>query len=195
MMNTLNTNTYNKDKQIKHVINKNYYGKENEPINASTVTPLKKIDGKIWVLVGLRGVRGYWYKKLCTFGGNIDYGESPVNAGIREAWEEAGILIKDRDLKLYKKYKKFAHYYYVYDHDPLVLGPSEENAWEIYKTNPAHDNYSIEKEFGVKMIYNNGVNTGLAWVPIDDILNSSANFVESSPSTKIIRDMRYQGII
>jgi 8-oxo-dGTP pyrophosphatase MutT (NUDIX family) len=102
-MNTLNTNTYNKDKQIKHVINKNYYGKENEPINASTVTPLKKIDGKIWVLVGLRGVRGYWYKKLCTFGGNIDYGESPVNAGIREAWEEAGILIKDRDLKLYKK--------------------------------------------------------------------------------------------
>lgn len=181
-----------------NTINRYYYQyaqNVNEPVSASTVTPLKKINGKISVLVGLRGVRGHWYKKLCTFGGSIDPGETPSFAGRREAWEEAGIVIWENDLKFFERYKRFAHYYCVYDHDPLVLGPSDEHEWEIYKPNPFHDNFSIEKEFRVKMIYNNGVNTGLAWVPVDDVLNSPADFVKNSPSTLILRNMKNHGII
>lgn len=184
-------NQYNNTNRYFHHYNQNV----NIPISASTVTPLKRIDGKLSVLVGLRGVRGHWYKKLCTFGGSVDDGENPEIAGIREAWEEAGILIWEHDLKFFERYKKFAHYYCIYNHDPLVLGPSEEFEWEIYKPNPIRDNFSIEKEFGVNMIYNNGVNTGLAWVPVDSVLNSRADFVKTSPSTHILRNMRNQGII
>lgn len=163
-------------------------------ITVSSVSVFKRENGKIYVLVGQRGVNDSWHKKICTFGGSIDRGETPIDAGIREALEEGGITIEKKDLKLFGTHDKFANFYCIYDREPTVLGPRPESEWEIYKATK-DDSFSLEKEFNASIIKNSGIKTGLAWIEVNDILKCKNDFVKSSPSTKIISYMRIKGII
>lgn len=166
-----------------------------QAIKSSTVTVFKRVNGELWVLVGQRGVPDSWYKKICTFGGSVDKGESAIDAGLREAWEEGGIRIKRSDLQLYKAYNQFANYYCVYDREPTVLGPRPGFEGEIYKPTSS-DSFSLKKEFGARSIRDSsGHRTGLSWVKLDDILSSTSDFVANSPSTRILRYMRRDRII
>lgn len=164
-------------------------------IRSSTVTVFKRVNGELWVLVGQRGVPDSWYKKICTFGGGVDRGESAIDAGLREAWEEGGIRINRSDLQLYKAHNQFANYYCVYDREPTVLGPRSGFESEIYKPTSS-DSFSLKKEFGARSIRDSsGHRTGLFWVKLDDILSSTSDFVANSPSTRILRYMRRDRII
>ena len=141
-------------------------------------------------MLGRRGVHGSWYKKVCTFGGSIDRGETPEQAAIREAFEEGGVQIPPNQLKLSEYQTKFAHYYCILNEEPIVDGPPQRHAWEIYKSD------RLSKDFFVNMILNKkGQNTGLAWVPVDLLLNSKEEYVVESPSTELIQSMRDRNLI
>ncbi len=158
-------------------------------ITASTVSVFLRAGGSTYVLVGLRGVQDSWYKKVCTFGGSIDRGESSEQAAIRETFEEGGVLLDRSKLHLFDTFRHFANYYYVFDSEPVVLGPRAGHEREIYKSD------RLSRKFGSRMIHNSGHNTGLAWVRVSALLSSDEEFVKNSPSTKVIRRMREAGII
>ena len=102
-------------------------------------------DGKI--LLGLRNddpllanselhEEGTWTMP----GGNIEYGETFEEAGIREAKEETGILVKDLEVICVQTDKnEYAHYISVgmiahnFVGEPSVMEPNEIIKWEWFE--------------------------------------------------------------
>ena len=159
-------------------------------VTVSTVTVIWNDNGVNKVLIGLRGVGGHSYGKAFTFGGTIDSGESKEDCAIREAFEEGGVTIQKKDLKLLNTCANFANFYVYYCKKPTVLGPVSNCQWEILQST------KLQNDFGVSMITNNnGSNSGLAWIPVDVLLSSKLDYVKSSSSIQNIRKMKQHCII
>ena len=155
----------------KHEFNKQFPISINE-WNYPTSTRRIATVTVIWdsmVLTCRKGVDDHNYGKLFSQGGKVEIDESFEEGCIREAYEEAGIKIDIRDLKVLsygnsKNYDSFyMNFYIIYNTLPLVEGPPINHIWEL-----KDENYIL----GFNTIKNSqGENTRLAWVPIEIALS------------------------
>lgn len=134
------------------------------------------------VLVCRRGVQDSNFGKIFSQGGAVDNYESYEESAIREAKEEAGIIIKKCDLKfLYCKLVEetntsYTNFYVICKELPLVKGPLENFTDELKE---------VKNILDIPTIKYNGKNTKLAWVDIDKILQCD----EKTVFTKILKDI------
>jgi len=91
------------------------------------------------VLVCRRGVGGRDYGKIYSCGGAIDHEETPIDAAIRETYEEAGVKLTATDLIYYDtfedRHNRRRNDYFVHMYGPLpnVEGPQSHCKWEMLK--------------------------------------------------------------
>ena len=133
-------------------------------------------------LVCLRGKRDKGYKKIYAVGGKIDPGETPEQTAVRETFEEAGVVIRESDLRVFHIDNKIGmtHYTVVFDKEPVVLGPREDFMDEIYDTSIIMDTPTIKT---------NGVNTRWAFVNVYALKNFLKDPKNRSFATKTFRDI------
>jgi 8-oxo-dGTP pyrophosphatase MutT (NUDIX family) len=146
------------------------------------INPSKKIVGTLtifvmdinnhgrWsVLVCRRGVEDNNYGKIFSQGGTADRGETPEQASVREAREEAGVFVNEEDIVFHSsnesKYKQYFNFRVYYTDFPEVYGP------EPHCENESLDVQDILHEKTI--ILPNGKNTRQAWVPIDILKQNS----------------------
>jgi len=124
------------------------------------------------ILVCRRGVEDKNFRKIYSQGGLIDENEKIRFGAVREAAEEAGIIIDPNELiNVTSDYNRnnllFINYAIIFNDLPIVNGPPLEFKDELLDINDI---------CGIKTIINNdGVNTRLAWIPIETILTSGEN--------------------
>jgi 8-oxo-dGTP pyrophosphatase MutT (NUDIX family) len=125
------------------------------------------MNGDIFILICLRGVKGKDYERIYTQGGGIDYEETAEQAAVREAFEESGLTIEENQLRVLSQTPPFADFYVIFDNFfPEVAGPLEECRWEVIT------NDKLGEMFNVPMIKDSkDRNTGLAWVNLSVVFD------------------------
>ena len=66
-----------------------------------------------------------------TTGGQIDAGESSINAAIRECWEEHGSIITKANIRTMFRTQTCDNYVAVVDSNHTIAGPNQFCAWEV----------------------------------------------------------------
>lgn len=117
----------------------------------------------------------------CAVAGHVSAGEEPVVSGIREAWEEIGLAVKEKDLEFFKIFKReyvFRHinnkefyhvYFYRYDGDITNLKLQEEEV-DMIRFVPI-----LDFEEGLRMHPENYVAPGSYWFEAVDELKKRSN--------------------
>ncbi len=97
------------------------------------------------ILLQLRAKNKKLYPAVwdCSAAGHVSAGEEPIVSGIREAWEEIGLLIQEENLEFYKLFKReqayksmtdrefYYVYFYKYDGDISNLKLQKEEVEKI----------------------------------------------------------------
>lgn len=101
-------------------------------------------------------------EKYSLIGGNVDKGETPIEAAIREAKEEAGLKIKKRQLEFFYGClnfvdgKKIANYYYLLLDKDIDFKHKEKHKFEsigwVKKQEALEMLKGIEKKVVIKFI-------------------------------------------
>lgn len=119
---------------------------------------------------------------IMSQGGAIDNGETPKEAAIREAREEAGINIQVEQLKeiVLSNNLKFCNFYAYTENGkfPTATGPDSKHADEIL---------NVLKILDEETIKINTINTRVAWVPVNALLNNNED-VTDTPFKQILRN-------
>jgi 8-oxo-dGTP pyrophosphatase MutT (NUDIX family) len=126
-----------------------------------TVLARRSADSDWSLLVCLRGVRDKNYGKIFSQGGQIDYGETPEQAAVRELKEEAGVTISTKDLKFLSDFKGISMRNYVVLSDRFldVEGPRGDFRFEVIMDD------TICKMVKCSMLLDRRKQkTGMAWV-------------------------------
>ncbi len=145
-------------------------------------------DGK--VLVGKRGISDTDFGKLSSIVGMTDTSEKPEQTVVRKVYEKAGIEISPVEVNFLFKRSDTNYYYVVLTEEPVVRGPNIIFQREFVQST------SLEKIFDCTMILNsNSTNTGLTWIPIKTLVESTDMFVIRSPVYQILTQLRERQIL
>ena len=133
------------------------------------------------ILLCLRGKHDKYYKKIYSIGGKIEVGETPEQAAVRESFEEAGIVIQESDLQIFKADTEIGmiHYTVVFD-KPFLIGPQDDFKDEIY------DTLTIA---GEPTIIVNSINTRWAFVNVHKLKKFLKDVKNRSFATKTFQEI------
>jgi hypothetical protein len=147
----------------------------------------------IWnnkILLSLNNNDNYEKGNICIPNGFLLFKENEYNAAKRIVSEYTGINIYESQLKLIYKYIESSYYYIILDNkynefdkfnNPIVKGPFN------YFQNKLIQSNQLAKDFNCSMIIKkNGINSGLAWCNINDIINCDLPYVNESSIIKTI---------
>jgi 8-oxo-dGTP pyrophosphatase MutT (NUDIX family) len=100
-----------------HTINKSSVQQKGN----ATLTIFFTKNNKLYVIVGKRSF-GRNENKIFSLGGSIESYETPEEAAAREAFEESGIKIDPKKIKLLNCVNNFYNYYTIFDYEPSIKG-------------------------------------------------------------------------
>lgn len=85
------------------------------------------------------------------------------------------------------KYQNQTHFYINFESEPKILGPNDSTQKYYEQSN------KLAKDFGSEMIIKpNGFNSGLYWIPIEELVDSDLDYVVESPYSRNINYYYYE---